>query len=341
MRASSFKLYSILGQVGVWTILLLIFSVEEMDYSDVGVSLAYGFCKTLVWPLAVYPHYFWLLPMLQTGRIWLYLGLTALLLFFTASLSVIVDQIFPFGYDFDMYFWGDVLYYLLLVGLITAVSSLYYFIEVWQSNQERAFQLKQQKLEAELNFLKSQINPHFLFNTLNNIYSYVQTGNERAGTMLERLSSILRFMVYEGSSDLVRLQQELEAVENLLEINKMKNSKQSNIVMRTKGVKAYHLIAPLIIVNFVENACKHSDVISNLEGFIQVDVEVKDGDVCVLRISNSIGQKKNLQDKYGGLGLENMMKRLELQYASSFKLEQVREGNRYEVNLEIPLVRKQ
>ncbi len=345
IRASAFRLYSILGQLGGWTILLLIFSIEEMDYSDVGVSLAYGFCKTLVWPLAVYPHYYGLLPMLQKGRTWLYAILIFVLLFFTASLSVLVDQIFPFDYDYDydqdLDFWGNVFYYFLLVGLITAVSSLYYFIEIWQTNQERSFQLRQQKLEAELNFLKSQINPHFLFNTLNNIYSYVQTGNERAGTMLERLSSILRFMVYEGSSDLVRLQQELEAVENLLEINKMKNSRQSNIVLHSKGVKGYHLIAPLIIVNFVENACKHSDVISNLDGFIKVEVEVKEGDLCILKIANSVGKRKSLKQEYGGLGMENMMKRLQLQYGSNFKLEQQQQGNRYEVNLEIPLTRKQ
>ncbi|MBX2873323.1 MAG: sensor histidine kinase [Saprospiraceae bacterium] len=340
IRASTFKLYSILGQVGIWTILLLIFSVEEMDYSDPGVSLAYGLCKTLVWPLAVYPHYYLLLPMLQAGRTWLYLSLTALLLFLTASLSVVVDQIFPFGYDFDLYFWGDVLYYLLLVGLITAVSSLYYFVEVWQSNQERAFKLRQQKLEAELNFLKSQINPHFLFNTLNNIYSYVQMGNAKASEMLERLSSILRFMVYEGSADLVSLQQELEAVENLLEINKMKNSKQANIVLQTKGVKGYHLIAPLIIVNFVENACKHSDAINNPAGFIQVEVQVRAGDLCALKIANSVGAKKSRNNDYGGLGLENMMKRLELQYGSNFQLEQKQVGNSYEVNLELPLARK-
>ena len=305
MRASAFKRYSILGQLGVWTILLLIFSVEEMDYSDVGVSLAYGFCKTLVWPLAVYPHYYRLLPLLQKGRLWLYFSLTFLLIFFTASLSVWVDQIFPFNYDYDyeegFYFWGDVLYYMLLVGLITAVSSLYYFIELWQTNQERAFQLRQ--LEAELNFLKSQINPHFLFNTLNNIYSYVQTGNPQAGTMLERLSSILRFMVYEGSLDTVRLQQELEAVENLLEINKMKNSKQVNIILKTEGVKGYHLIATLIMVNFVENACKHSDAINNPEGFILVEVEVKEGDLCVLQIANILRASGGVDHGFGG-GLE-------------------------------------
>lgn len=345
MRASAFKRYSILGQLGVWTILLLIFSVEEMDYSSVGVSLAYGLCKTLVWPLAVYPHYYGLLPILQKGRLWLYFGLTFLLIFFTAILSVGVDQIFPFDYDYDYDpeadFWGNVFYYFLLVGLITAVSSLYYFIEVWQTNQERSFQLRQQKLEAELNFLKSQINPHFLFNTLNNIYSYVQTGNAQAATMLERLSSILRFMVYDGSSEWVRLQQELEAVENLLEINKMKNSKQANIVLKTEGVKGYHLIAPLIIVNFVENACKHSDAINNPAGFIRVAVQVKEGDLCVLQIANSVSAKKKADNAYGGVGLENMMKRLELQYGSKFQLEQKEAGNRYELNLELPLNRKE
>ena len=212
MRASAFRLYSILGQLGVWTILLLIFSVEEMDYSDIGVSLAYGLCKTLVWPLAVYPHYYGLLPMLQKGRIWLYCSLTLVLLFFTANLSVWVDQVFPFSYDYDydvdadLSYWGDVFYYFLLVGLITAVSSLYYFIELWQTNQERSFQLRQQKLEAELNFLKSQINPHFLFNSLNNVYVQSKVRPEDASESILLLSDLLRYQLYDCAKDKVSLQ---------------------------------------------------------------------------------------------------------------------------------------
>ena len=116
--------------------------------------------------------------------------------------------------------------------------------------------LKNQKLEAELNFLKSQINPHFLFNTLNNIYAYAQIGNEKTAPMLERLSAILRFMVYDCSEDRVGFTKELEAIEHLLEIQKMKNSKQQNIYFSQKGVKGYHLIAPLIIVNLIENGHK-------------------------------------------------------------------------------------
>lgn len=339
IKASTFKIYSILGQIGGWTILLMIFSVEEMDYSDFGLSLGYGFAKTMIWPLAVYPHYFLLLPLLQGGRRWLYISLTTVLLFINACLSVCIDQVFPFDYEVELYFWGDVFYYFLLIGLITAVSSLYYFVEVWQTNQERAFQLTQQKLQAELNFLKSQINPHFFFNTLNNIYSYVQTGNPEAAPMLERLSSILRFMVYEGSAETVRLKQELEAVENLLAIYQMKNSRQSNIDFKVSGAKGYHLIAPLIIVNFVENACKHSDVISNPAGFIKVEIEVDQEDLCRMHISNSIKQRQ-LDKSYGGVGLENMMKRLELQYGTDFSLQQERKDQIYEVNLLIPLTRR-
>ena len=118
--------------------------------------------------------------------------------------------------------------------------------------------------------MKSQINPHFLFNTLNNIYAFAQTGNEKTAPMLERLSSILRFMVYDCSEEKVELIKELNAVEDLLEIYKMKNSEQRNIQFVSEGVKGFPLVAPLIIVNFVENAFKHSDAVSNPNGFIHV-----------------------------------------------------------------------
>ncbi len=162
-----------------------------------------------------------------------------------------------------------------------------YFVEAWHENFKREVLLKSEKLQTELNFLKSQINPHFLFNTLNNIYSYAQTSNEKTAPMLERLSAILRFMVYDCGEDRVSLNKELSAIEDLLEIHKMKNSKQQNIQFSSEGVKGYHLIVPLILVNFVENACKYNDTISNPNGYIKINLLVSKLDHCEFSIQNT------------------------------------------------------
>ena len=112
--------------------------------------------------------------------------------------------------------------------------------------------------------------------------------------MLERLSSILRFMVYDCSENRVGLSKEITAVEDLLEIHKMKNSEQRNIELQVSGVKGFHLIAPLIIVNFVENACKHSDVVNNPEGFLHIHISVDDADHCLLELSNTFRPKAKI-----------------------------------------------
>ncbi|MEO1625657.1 MAG: histidine kinase, partial [Bacteroidota bacterium] len=284
MKASKFKFYSLLGQIGFWSILVLIHFMEEIDYSSLGISIFYAFSQVAGIATITYIHYYLLIPLLNRDKPRLYALSTLGLISANCVLNFWVLVHFPFDYetDYGQEFWGTFIYDFLLSSVIVGSSSMYYFVEVWIKNQQVESQLKNEKLQTELNFLKSQINPHFLFNTLNNIYSYAQTNNPKTAPMLERLSSILRFMVYDCSEDIVALNKEVKAVENLLEIQKMKNSTQQNICLTTTGIKGFHLIAPLIIVNFVENACKHSDTISNPKGFINIKIEVDENDHCQL-----------------------------------------------------------
>jgi len=277
-------------------------------------------------------------------KYFLYAFLVVCLITFFNLIYYSIDFILPFEYQVDDFFLSDILYGLLynylLLALIIATSSCYYFVEQWLKNITTESQLRNEKLQAELSFLKSQINPHFLFNTLNNIYAYAQTGNEKTAPMLERLASILRFMVYDCGEDRVELSKEINAIEDLLEIHKMKNSKQQNIQFSVEGVKGFYLISPLIIVNFVENACKHSDVVSNPKGYIKIQISVDHSDCCFLNVSNTYKNKQRIDSKYGGLGLENTRKRLDLQYGEDYKLKEKKEDGVYHLNLSIPLDRK-
>ena len=344
MERARFRRYSAIGQVLIWGFFFTVLVGSDGPYMGLTDAAWYAFAIVAGQAGLVYSHYFLVLPLFHQGKKWLYFSLLIPLVFVFTLLGYGFDLILPYGEDYVVdeleTYWEHILYIFPISFLAIGLSSLYYFVEAWFRNIKRESFLKSEKLQAELNFLKSQINPHFLFNTLNNIYSYVQTGNEKSAPMLERLSSALRFMVYDCGEDKVELVKELQAVEDLLEIYKMKNSGQENIELIIEGVKSYHLIAPLIIVNLVENACKHSDAISNAKGFIRVLVKVDEHDECLCEIANSVRAGNKNKAPYGGIGLNNVVQRLDLQYEDLYTLDKQEEEGTYKVTLKMPLERK-
>ncbi len=344
MQRSEFRKYNIFGQAGIWCILFVIAYMDELPYSSPVASFFFALNYIIMVAGVVYLHYFFVLPLyLKRKRIFYFLTTFALMSFFMLVYDLI-DVNLPFEVEDDSEdqspAWLEYFYGYLLLTLLVAVSSIYYFIQAWFRNTEKEANLKNQKLQAELNFLKSQINPHFLFNTLNNIYAFAQTDNPKTAPMLEHLSSILRFMVYDCGEERVMLTKELEAVKDLLEIYKMKNARQQNISLTTFGVKGLHLIAPLIIVNLVENAFKHSDAVTNPAGFIRISISVNEEDQCTCEVVNSIKKKIKTNSPYQGVGLGNIIKRLDLQYETNYNLETSEENNQYHLKLSIPLERK-
>ncbi len=328
-----------MAQLGVWTILFMIYCLEALDYTSFFGAIVYTLSNLSIPIVAAYWHYFILLPLLGQSRYWIYIPLTLLLLLSSAFLSFLVNFYLFGDQEYYQYFLSNYIYDFLLHMIIVAVLSLRYFVEAWYRNLTTESLLRNEKLKAELSFLKSQINPHFLFNTLNNIYAYAQTGNEKTAPMLERLSSILRFMVYDCAADRVELAKEVEAIEDLLEIHKMKNSTQPNIQLSVEGVRRYHLIAPLIMVNLVENACKHSDATTSSQGFIDIKIRVDENDLACLEIRNSVKRRQQVV-QVGGLGLDNMRKRLELQYQEAYVWQEEKGAQQYYLKLELPLERK-
>ncbi|MEL6675567.1 MAG: histidine kinase [Bacteroidota bacterium] len=340
MRQPSFRKYILFSQLGLWLIFFMIYFLEEMSYSATGLAFLYALCYTLLHVVPVYVHYYVLLPILQRGKAWIYWSSTLLLLILAGLALRGIDLTLPFTYTYDVPLFSDLIYNLLLLVLVVAVSSMYYFVEAWIENFQTQSLLRSEKLDAELSFLKSQINPHFLFNTLNNIYSYVQTNNEKAAPMLERLSSILRFIVYDGRAETVTLAKELETVHDLVEIHRIKNPTYNNIRLSIEGVKGYHLVPPLLIINIVENACKHSDATSNEQGFIDIAMKVDDENRFDLSVSNSIKERVLQDPEYQGVGLENLKRRLALLFPHDHRLEEQKTDQHYQLKLNFPLTRK-
>lgn len=196
---------------------------------------------------------------------------------------------------------------------------------------------EKEKLAAELKFLKSQVNPHFLFNALNNIYSLSVVQAPQTPESVMQLSEILRYMVYDSNEEKVPLKSEINYIENFVDLQLLKDSRGMNVELDLDKTASHLMVAPLLFIPFVENAFKHSKIESLKEGFIKIRLQA-DNNKVTFHVTNSIPENNFSKDQVGGVGLENTRKRLELLYPNNqhdLKIKQT--GKQFEIILNITL----
>ena len=207
---------------------------------------------------------------------------------------------------------------------------MYFFAENWYKTRQLQQELQKEKSTAELAFLRSQLNPHFLFNTLNDIYSLTYQKSEQAPEAVLKLSELLRYMLREGTEDFMPLAQEIQYLETLIKLQLISAKGKAYIRMNADGALGEYHVASLLFVSFVENAFKHG-VLNDPSNPISIKVATGGGN-----ISFSVTNKKNQdqKDKTGGIGLNNVRRRLELMYPDDrHRLEIVDDEEHYNVNL--------
>ena len=215
--------------------------------------------------------------------------------------------------DTMFFFLRNAMLYLLVVGVSVAIR----MTGQWYRAENIRKDLERSRSEAELQNLKSQLNPHFLFNTLNNIYSLIQLDPDRAQQTVHDLSRLLRYVLYDSSRPTVPLKAEMDFLDNYIELMRIRLS--ANVQMITKfdiQPDSQMLIAPLIFISLIENAFKHG--ISPTESsFISIHLSENDKEViCEIRNSN---HPKTVEDKSGsGVGLEQVSRRLEILYPGAY-----------------------
>ena len=179
--------------------------------------------------------------------------------------------------------------------------------------------LEKQHIQAEMYYLKYQINPHFLMNTLNNIHALVDFDAESAKRCIIELSGMMRYVVYESSNDNIPLKQDIKFIENYIELMRIRYAQDIDIRLNyPKELSSAITIPPLILVVFVENAFKHG-ISHNHPSFIHIDIEC-DKEFMTARFRNSIFERLDKEHK-AGIGLDNVRKRLELIYGNRYELE--------------------
>jgi LytS/YehU family sensor histidine kinase len=195
--------------------------------------------------------------------------------------------------------------------------------------------LTEEKLAAELGFLKSQVHPHFLFNTLNNLYALTLIKSDKTPDIVLKLSGLLDYMIYKSNDDFVPLKKEMEILESYIELEKMRYNERLELKYEIEGEVDSHQIAPLILLPFIENSFKHGASNDRTRPNIKIHFKIEP-EYLQLNVLNSVpGEIKKDESVSEGIGLKNVSRRLELIYPNQHKLLIKRGENQFEVDLKI------
>lgn len=282
---------------------------------------------------------YWILPQYLYRKRYIETGLFSIMLLIVV---ILVEE-----YVMERIFYGDVQRGKTFLGFLPTLldigPTILFFVGAklaWDNLQKQndLDQLKQEKVSSELQFLKSQLNPHFLFNNLNNLYSYAQEQSPKTGEIIMQLSAILRYMLYESQETFVPLKKELRYLEDFIQLQELQMEDRGHVSFQVTGETANYKIAPLVLIIFVENCFKHSLMSQAGDIDIQIRAAIEDGQLHFY-CRNTFVETDNRSKQYlsRGIGLANVRKRLELLYPGKFTLDHRKEGHYYIVNLRMEL----
>lgn len=218
-------------------------------------------------------------------------------------------------------------------GLFLFASTAYQFTTDWFRNERLREQLENQHLKTELAFLRSQINPHFLFNTLNNIYTLAYQGSEKTADAVMRLSGMMQYMLYESNDERVLLSKELAYIEQLIVLQQLRMKEKMALEYLVNGNPDNYTIPPLLLIPFIENIFKHG-ILNNPQNPAVIHLRIEN-DQLTLYARNNIND--HLKDATSGIGLANVKRRIELLYPKTSGFTVQNTPTHYSVHLTLQL----
>lgn len=236
--------------------------------------------------------------------------------------------------DFIIPVWGrQVLFnYPTVVGFALAIKLL----KNWYLKQKEAAQAAREKINAELQLLKAQVHPHFLFNTLNNIYSFIINDSPVATEAIKKLSTLLRYIIYECNQPLVKLEKELTMIRGYIDLEKVRYGESFNMSLQIQGNAINKMICPLLLIPFLENSFKHGASQMLTHPWVSLDIVIEERDLY-FNLSNSKPMLTAEKMVTKGLGLRNVKKRLAILYPEMHVLNITDEVMSFSVSLKVPL----
>jgi two-component system, LytTR family, sensor kinase len=325
----------------IWIAILV--GLVIIDGKELGMlySVAEQSIVVLFYMVVVYFNLYYLIPNYLTQKtILTYTGLLLLTAMILTPIKTIALYFLytgePIPQEYFAFRWHEIFMAMFLVG---AISTLAKILSDWLRHERDRKELETQTMQSELRFLKSQINPHFLFNTLNSLYALTLKKSDAAPEIVIKLSEMMRYMLYECNERRVPLRKEVQYIQNYLALERLRQGQNSEIEFDLSGVINEQQIAPLMFTPFLENSFKHG--LNNLlaHGYVRIRLDVEKQKVQ-LQIENSKVPTKPVQNHSkpsGGIGLVNVRRRLNLIYPDRYDLQVHDQPNSYKVNLELDL----
>ena len=231
--------------------------------------------------------------------------------------------------------WLNILSSTISTGLLVAGSSAMMLFKHWISNNQRVSELEAATLQSELKFLKSQINPHFLFNMLNNVYVLIRKGRDEAADVLFKLEDLLRYQFNDSAQDRIQLSSDIRFMSDFLNLEKIRRDKFNYTISKEGDINSVWL-PPLLFIPFVENVVKHNTDGENAS-FVYLSFNVQDNRLTFRCENSKPAEEEEKGNRIGGLSLKNIRRRLDLLYPGSHSLEIIEDKHSYIVNLHLDL----
>jgi len=341
--------FKITGHIIFWLVsiallsLLFYFYDEKFSFNLVEKSIV----TNLIFAICVYINLYFFIPKFLKQKNYIFYIFWLIVLLSAASLTLQFLFIYPLskllgiseGYTtfntnlHSAYFFSTFLY----VG----ITSFLKLIKDWLSLQDinlKLVKIEQQKLEAELKTLKGQLNPHFLFNSLNNIYSLALIKSDKVPELILKLSDLMRHIIYESKEDYILLEKELEFVNNFIELQRIRTSEKTKIKYEIKGKIPSAKIAPLLFEPFIDNAFKHGLPGTNNSDFINITFNFENTELLIFKLENNYEELFSQKKSNSGIGLKNVKQRLKLLYQPhEYKLNIQKKDHIHLVTLELKL----
>ncbi len=342
----------IIGHIVFWLasigLMLSFFYFNEKRVHFDFITLVKALITNVGFALAVYINLYVLIPKFLKEKNYIFYIFWLVILLTLSSLLIQFLLLFPLrnalnfndrftSFDINLhsaYFFATLTY--------VAVTTFLKFVKEWFSLQDLNFKLtkiEQQKLEAELKTLKGQLNPHFLFNSLNNIYSLALIKSDKVPELILQLSDLMRHIIYESKEKYISLEKEIEFVNNFMTLQKIRIPENTKIKYEIIGDIPDSKIAPLLFEPFIDNAFKHGLPGNDEEDFIEISFNFTQPEIIDFSIKNNFEDDNNWnRKKNSGIGISNVKQRLKLLYGpEDYSLITSRENHIFFVALQLKL----
>ncbi len=319
--------------------MLLIFQLAMSgDFLPVNIALMFALLNTTLGVTVFYLNSLWIFPKIfERKKYWLYIFVNLIVIVALSHLFFVIDRHIvlrfkPTDMPKHLPMFSPYVRIFSLLLFIFIVSLVFSLIRKIQTQDLTEKQLSKEKINTEIQLLKAQINPHFIFNSMNNIYSLAYSKSEETPTAVLKLSDMMRYVYYDCNKDEVALGAELEYLSNYIAFQQMKSPNEQNIVFDHSGADETIRLAPMLFIPFVENSFKYSKIEDSKDAWVKISIST-DNDMLTFRIANSYPQN---DDSHGsGMGIKNVKSRLELTYPNKHEFRVENKDSLFKVEMKI------